>query len=183
MVIRNIIGRFTVPRILLTPTESVHNSMNSMKWGWRCCSNKNSNFHIYTQWFQTLKQREKEHLMCWLWTLLSFLRMAYEYSRCKVSSGGVIFGNGNGSIMVQTHAVTQSLCEINDQKADCEYQEKIALWRKIIGSSGEGNMLDHVLTRLPVLETFTIIPGSTLLISDIFVLFWPLSGNVLSSVF
>ena len=32
-------------------------------------------------------------------------------------------------------------------------------------------MLDHVLTRLPVLETFTIIPGSTLLISDIFVLF------------
>lgn len=44
-------------------------------------------------------------------------------------------------------------------------------------------MLDHVLTWLPVLETFTIIPGSTLPISDIFVPFGPLSGNVLSSVF
>lgn len=45
---------------------------------------------------------------------------AYEYSRSMVSSGGVASGNGNGSIMVQTQAVTQSLCEINDQKADCE---------------------------------------------------------------
>ena len=31
MVVRNIIGRFIVPRILLIPTESIHNSMHSMK--------------------------------------------------------------------------------------------------------------------------------------------------------
>lgn len=37
-----------VPKVLLTLMESVHNSMKKRKWGWQCCSNKSSNFHIYT---------------------------------------------------------------------------------------------------------------------------------------
>ena len=48
------------------PPEAFGEWSRDWSLGWRCCSNKNSNFHIYTQWFQTLKQREKEHLMCWL---------------------------------------------------------------------------------------------------------------------
>lgn len=120
MVVRNIIGRFIVPRILLIPTESIHNSMHSMKWGWRCLFRQKLQLsHIYTT-VSNFKTKRKGAFNVLATNSPTLRTHAYEYSRSMVSSGGVAFGNGNGSIMVQTHAVTQSLCDISDQKADCE---------------------------------------------------------------
>lgn len=153
-----------------------------MKWEQRCWSSKSPNFPIYTI-VSDFKTKRKRKFSVWAMNGTS-RTWAHEHNTVRWVVVGLFLEMAGSlqwsSCIPSSHLLVRKIIR-NQSK-----WERMAPWRKIIGLCGTDKVLDpaaHVLTKLPVLDGFTLIPESHLPRSSMCVLLWYLYVNVFSNIF